>query len=134
MNQNQSMNRIECTVILGNKELLVALKLFLNAKCSLSWQSKWQIGHGKWFLNTDKFLIKTFLIAMFDCIRLCNGLRSRPVNPPTDFIEGFTAGWSIESGLAENQCHLTNRQWPSRHRATLWVYSQYARRYRLRIF
>jgi hypothetical protein len=26
-----------------------------------------QIGHGKWFLNTNLFLIKPFLITKFDC-------------------------------------------------------------------
>jgi hypothetical protein len=52
---------------LAIRNFLVALKLFLNAKCSLSLWSKWQIGHGKWFLNTNKFLIKPFLIAKFDC-------------------------------------------------------------------
>ena len=52
---------------LAIRNFLVALKLFLNAKCSLSLLSKWQIGHGKWFLNTNKFLIKPFLIAKFDC-------------------------------------------------------------------
>ena len=28
---------------------------------------KWQIVHGKWFINTNLFLIKPFLIAKFDC-------------------------------------------------------------------
>ena len=32
---------------------LVTLKLFLNAKCSLSLWSKLTIGHRKWFLNTN---------------------------------------------------------------------------------
>ena len=50
------------------RNFLVALKLFLNAKCSLSLWSKWQIGHGKWFLNTNLFLTKPFLITKFDCI------------------------------------------------------------------
>ena len=31
---------------------------------------KWQIGHRKWFLNTNLFLIKMFLIAKFDCTTL----------------------------------------------------------------
>ena len=56
------------TVKLGNKELLVVLKLFLNAKSSLSLWSKWQIAQWKWFFNTNLFLIKPFLIAKFDCI------------------------------------------------------------------
>ena len=47
---------------------MVPLKLFLNAKCSLSLSSKLTISHGKWFLNTNLFLIKTFLITKFDCI------------------------------------------------------------------
>ena len=46
---------------------LVTLILFLNAKCSLFLWSKLTIGHGKWFLNTNLFLIKTFLITKFDC-------------------------------------------------------------------
>ena len=52
------------------RNFLVTLKLFLNAKCSLFIWIKWQIGHKKWFLNTNKFLIKTFRIAKFDCIIL----------------------------------------------------------------
>ena len=55
---------------LAIRNFLVTLKLFLNAKCSLSLWSKWQIGHGKWFLNTNLFLIKKFLIAKFDCTTL----------------------------------------------------------------
>ena len=57
-------------VELGNKELFGRLKLFLNAKSSLSLWSKWQIGHMKWFLNTNLFLIKPFLIAKFDSIAI----------------------------------------------------------------
>ena len=30
--------------------------------------SKWQMGHRKWFLNTNLFLIKPFLVAKFDSI------------------------------------------------------------------
>ena len=42
---------------------MVALKLFLNAKCSYPYEVNGsQIGHGKWFLYTNKFLIKLFLI------------------------------------------------------------------------
>ena len=52
---------------LAIRNFLVALKLFLNAKSSLFLWSKWQIGHMKWFLNTNLFLIKPFLIAKFDC-------------------------------------------------------------------
>jgi len=37
---------------LAIRNFLVTLKLFLNAKCPLFLCSKWQIGHGKWFLNT----------------------------------------------------------------------------------
>ena len=53
--------------MIGN--FLVTLKLFLNAKSSLFLWSKLTIRHGKWFLNTNLFLIKTFLITTFDCIR-----------------------------------------------------------------
>ena len=31
------------------------------------YEVNWQIGHRKWFLNTNLFLIKQFLIAKFDC-------------------------------------------------------------------
>ena len=58
---------------LAIRTFLVALKLFLNAKSSLSLWSKWQIGHGKWFLNTNLFLIKHFLITKFDCTRSFDG-------------------------------------------------------------
>ena len=56
-----------CTVKLGKRNFLVTLKLFLNAETSLSLWSKWQIGHKKWFLDNNLFLIKPFLIAKFDC-------------------------------------------------------------------
>ena len=55
------------TVELGEKELFGCPKLFLNANCSLFFWSKLKIGNGKWFLNTNLFLIKTFLITKFDC-------------------------------------------------------------------
>ena len=31
------------------------------------YEVNWQIGHRKWFLNTNLFLIKPFLITKFDC-------------------------------------------------------------------
>ena len=49
------------------RDLLVTLKLFLNAKSSLSLWSQLAFGHEKWFLNTNLCLIKTFLITKFDC-------------------------------------------------------------------
>jgi hypothetical protein len=52
---------------LAIRNFLVTLKLFLNTKSSLSLWSKWQICHRKWFLNTNLFLIKPFLIGKFDC-------------------------------------------------------------------
>ena len=54
-------------LIQSNLVIIGALKLFLNAKSSLSLWSKWQIGHGKWLLSTNSFLIKPFLITKFDC-------------------------------------------------------------------
>ena len=47
---------------LAIRNFLVTLKLFLNAK--FLW-SKWQIGHRKWFLNTNLFLIEWFLITKY---------------------------------------------------------------------
>ena len=41
---------------------MVTIKLFLNAKCSLFLWSKWQIGHRKWFLNTNLFLSNRSLL------------------------------------------------------------------------
>ena len=49
------------------RNFLVTLKMFLKVKCSLSLWSKLLFGHVKWFLNTNLFLIKTFLITKFDC-------------------------------------------------------------------
>ena len=46
---------------------MVPLKLFFNTKCSLSVRSTYAIGHWKWFLNTNLFLIKPLLITKFDC-------------------------------------------------------------------
>ena len=59
---------------LAIRNFLFALKLFLNAKSSLSLWSKWQIGHRKWFLNTNLFPIKPFLIAKFDWTLRCSGV------------------------------------------------------------
>ena len=63
--EEQSQNLIQSNLAIRN--FLVTLKLFLNAKSFLFLWSKWQIGHRKWFLNTNLFLIKPFLIAKFDC-------------------------------------------------------------------
>ena len=59
------MNNIQSNLMIRN--FLVILKLFLNAKFSLFLWSKLVIGHRKWFLNTNLFLIKPFLITKFDC-------------------------------------------------------------------
>ena len=60
-NTKIGINSIQSNLVIRN--FLVALKLFLNAKCSSSLWSKLTIGHGKWFLNINLFLIKTFLIS-----------------------------------------------------------------------
>ena len=59
---------VQSTLVIRN--FLVILKWFLNAKCSLSLWRKTAIGHGKWFLHTNLFLIKMFLITKLDCILL----------------------------------------------------------------
>ena len=62
---------LHTTVELGNKEFLVAL----NAKSFLSLWSKWQIGHRKWFLNTNLFLIKHSLLpSLMNKIRVTKEL------------------------------------------------------------
>ena len=53
------------------RNFLITLKFFLNVKSYLPLWSKLAFGHGKWFLNTNLFLIKTFLITKFDCITCC---------------------------------------------------------------
>ena len=63
-----SMFHIQSNLAIRN--FLITLKLFLNAKSSLSLWSKLAIGHGKWFLNTNLFLIKQFLITKFDFLSL----------------------------------------------------------------
>ena len=72
-------SKVLCTYSLVQSNLAIrnflnALKLFLNAKSSLFLWSKWQTGHRKWFLNTNFFLIKPFLIAKFDCNNLLYNL------------------------------------------------------------
>ena len=59
-------HKMQSNLVIRN--FLVTLKLFLNAKCSLFLWSKLAFGHGKWFLNTNLFFIKQFLITKFDCI------------------------------------------------------------------
>ena len=44
-------------------ETFFQYKFFLNAKCSLSLWSKLAFGHREWFLDTNLFLIETFLIT-----------------------------------------------------------------------
>ena len=63
---NQILILVQSNLVIRN--FLVTLKLFLNAKCSLSLWSKLTIHHWKWSLNTNLFLIKTFLITKFDCM------------------------------------------------------------------
>jgi hypothetical protein len=65
---DQIISDTEIQSNLAIRNILVALKLFLNAKSSLSLWIKCQIGQRKWSLSTNFFLIKPFLIAKFDCI------------------------------------------------------------------
>ena len=58
------------------RNFLVTLKLFPNAKCSLSLWSKLAICHRKWFLNTNLFLIKTFLITKLIVLAFSQDLSS----------------------------------------------------------
>jgi hypothetical protein len=64
-NELSHVSKIQLNLVIRN--FLVTLTLFLNAKCSLFSWSKLKIGHCKWFLNTNLFLIKTFLITKFEC-------------------------------------------------------------------
>ena len=62
------LEKLEVQSKLAIRNFLVALKLFLNSKSSVSLWSKWQIGHMKWsVICTNLLLIKPFLIAKFDC-------------------------------------------------------------------
>ena len=38
------------------------------------YEVNWQMGHRKWFINTNLFLIKQFLIAKFDCTKKVTGM------------------------------------------------------------
>ena len=73
---DQIISDTEIQSNLAIRNILVALKLFLNAKSSLSLWSKCQIGHRKWSLNTNLSHIKPFLIAKFDCILYLNPLHT----------------------------------------------------------
>ena len=67
-------NFLKTLIIQSNlaiRNFLVALKLFLDVKIFLSLWSKWQIGHRKWFINTNLFIIKQFFTAKFDCTLKC---------------------------------------------------------------
>ena len=49
---------------LGDKELFGHSKIV-----SYPYKVNWQIGHRKWFFNTNLFLIKPFLTTKFDCTK-----------------------------------------------------------------
>jgi len=52
---------IGCTVELGGKKLFGHPKIVpLTPNVSYPHEVNWQIGRGKWFLNTNLFLIKPF--------------------------------------------------------------------------
>ena len=57
-----TQNPMVSTVKLGNKELFDHPKIV-----PYPYEVNWQIGLKKWFLNTNLFLIKPFLITKFDC-------------------------------------------------------------------
>ena len=63
-----ALKHIQSNLVIRN--FLVILKLFLNAKCSLPLWSQWSFGHEKWFLNTNLFLIKTFLSPSLTVIHI----------------------------------------------------------------
>ena len=64
----------------------------------LSLWSKWQIGHGKWFLNTNlflikPFLIKPFLITKFECTYIRSNWWLRFVWPFSEKLMKFVLYW-----------------------------------------
>ena len=84
------------------RNFLVTLKLFLNANCSLSLRSKWTIGHGIWFLYTNLFLIKTFLITKFDCNIKTNKIKFVPKWGKIRFILKLTINnlkWAVSAAM-----------------------------------
>ena len=93
------------------RNFLVTLKLFLNAISSLSVWSKLTIGHWKWFLNANSFLIKTFLITKFDCSKIlrfidCQASRGIFINNRLYLLlqlEGFI--WFNGSHLSLHKMH-----------------------------
>ena len=54
--------------------------LYNSVTVPYPYEVKQQIGHGKWFHNTNLFLITPFLIAKFDCI-IINNFRNLPLPP-----------------------------------------------------
>ena len=99
---------------LAIKNFLVALKLFLNDKSSLSLWSKWQIGHWKWFVNTNLFLIKPFLIAKFDCIYVKQPKKSLPLKMNSDKnrnISGFSENWCAWTAVKYDKRNKLGTSW-----------------------
>ena len=89
------------------RNFLVTLKLFLNAKCSLSLWSKLVFCHGKWFLNTNLFLIKTFLTTKFDCIYFLS------YNDLTRFFDNFLLQFmkfcTISNKIQNDMLHVQDK-------------------------
>ena len=106
LNRDLSLNKMslnrDCTVHsnLVIRNFLVTLKLFLNAKCSLSLWSKLTIGHRKWFLNTNLFVIKTFHISKFDCTsKLIFNFVQKPYRPLSTGTYSYLLVWTFLSWL-----------------------------------
>ena len=128
---------------LAIRNFLVALKLFLNAKSSLSLSSKWQIGQMEWFLNTNLFLIKLFLIAKFDRIIILAENFSNHVliyfSDNDSQIQTFSF-WALYQCLSQRKGYLIQwsdnlshrrgifekipKSWPIRH-FQIWRYLRY---------
>ena len=91
------------------RNFLVTLKLFLNTKCFLSLWSKLAFGHRKWFLNTNLFLIKMFLITKFDCINLI----------VTTIAFWKLSEWKVYLLKYKFSVHIQAMQWPAHHESTI---------------
>ena len=99
-----NQNLLQSNLVIRN--LLVTLKLFLNAKCSLSLWCKLAIGHRKWFRSTNVFLIKPFLIIKFDCT---HGLRT----PRESFFSKYWNFWAWADKLGRNFMRHLGYFWPN---------------------
>ena len=120
------------------RNFLAALKLFLNAKSSLSLWSKWQIGHRKWFLNINLFLIKPFQAfhknSVFFTVTICKVYKKNVDNRfsnlfwflPSNILSKYFLVRTLPLSLVYNitLCFLRSGGWFFHSHAKFWPVSE----------